>query len=175
MTEHAQDPHVPEYRGYFFNNWYLRSIQQGIQAGHVVSTQALAIHREHFGEDNDLISEQYYFWAASPTKILLNGYGSTMMNKYRSIIQILGQGLKLPYAWFREPELEDCMTSIGIVVPDSIFDKWPTPKDAKLAVFQKDDVSLEDIFNRAQQTSMGDREALEDLLYLTLKSAPLAT
>lgn len=165
-----------DYRCYHFNNWYFRSIQQGIQADHATTTMALALRRGHYGDLTDEMTDVFYDWCDSPTKVILNGFGSTNMNKYKEIVQTLGMALKLPYAYFREPEAEDCLTSIAIIVPGSIWAMFDSPMYARQFAFGvPDDISLDNIITRMMSVAPGDEEIYKALLYITLKSAPLAT
>jgi hypothetical protein len=156
---------MQEYRAYFFTLFHLRTMQQGIQASHCVSTMALALEQKVF-KHQEQAYRVYYEWAESPTKILLNGGSSDYMELYKKLIRRFGDSLKLPYAWFNEPDIYNIMTSIGIVVPDYIYGIKVV--DVPPEMFS---LSLEDILN----TSSADDTEEMYLLYLTLRSASLAT
>lgn len=117
------------YRCYYFGNRYMSSIQQGIQSNHATSE----LFRTHPYEGNHLNAEVWscehlYTWAKTPTVILLEGGGSRRdgisgtMNQYEWMLRTLGRFLNYPVASFREPEMEDCLSSVGIVVPDEIYE-----------------------------------------------------
>ena len=104
-------------RAYFFGNMYLSSIQQGIQAAHVVS-EMFTQYPDREEKDSSFLWE----WAIHhKTMILLNGgYMETMeelMNFFKTI--------KNPYPWspFYEghDSLGGILTSIGIVLPEKIY------------------------------------------------------
>lgn len=106
-------------RAYFFGNMYLSSIQQGIQAGHVIGD----MFTKYMGDNYD--QERLSFVAAwardHKTMILLNaGYGANIhaLNRLFSSDQNM-----FPHAMFCEEEasLDGAATSVGIIVPDYIY------------------------------------------------------
>ena len=105
-------------RAYFFGNMYLSSIQQGIQAGHVISEMTVK-----YWLDADNQSKIFYDWAKNhKTMILLNGgYASTL----HDLIDFFDQDDN-PYPWefFKESEgaLDSALTSVGIVLPEKIYE-----------------------------------------------------
>lgn len=101
-------------RAYFFGNFYLSSIQQGIQAGHVIGE--MSIQAEY------RLETQYRDWAINhKTVILLNG---GMAANLRAIEQTFKHPDN-PYCWatFCEEEaaLENSITSVGIIVPEKVY------------------------------------------------------
>jgi hypothetical protein len=119
-----KDKPAPIYRAYFFGNFYLSSIQQGIQAAHCMAEMFL-----HYG------IKDYYnqftvmgIWANyDKTMICLNGGEATNLeNIYNEIIPI-AHILELPFAKFKEDSgLNNALTCVGIIVPDTIYDlKFP--------------------------------------------------
>lgn len=99
-------------RAYFFGNMYLSSIQQGIQAGHVIGEMAV-----QYDKDGD-----FGTWAEfHKTMILLNGgYASNL----ESIAEHFSSSDN-PFEWgvFRESEeaLNSAITSVGIILPENIY------------------------------------------------------
>lgn len=162
---------MQEYRGYFFGNMYMNSISQGIQAAHVVSTMALAIETECF-IDAPEAKAAFYEWAKSPTKILLNGGDSDRMYQYKDLLTKFGKALHLPYAWFREPGMENCMSSIGIVVPDYIY-KIKHVDTIRMLELNPDDYADLDLTDILAYDMKSSTDAMY-LLAMTLKSAKLA-
>lgn len=102
-------------RAYFFGNMYLSSIQQGIQAAHVVGD----IFVKCQGTVQMLNALE---WAENhKTMILLNaGYADEIL----SLEQLFSsKDNPYPYAMFREEEasLNNAPTSIGIILPERIY------------------------------------------------------
>ncbi len=112
-------------RAYYFGNMYLSSIQQGIQAAHV--TAEMFTKYTTVSEDYEINSDPKRLmlsdWAKNhKTMILLNaGYGAELY-KLTGLFAITEN----PYAWagFNESEeaLDGAMTSIGIVLPERIYE-----------------------------------------------------
>ena len=105
-------------RAYFFGNMYLSSIQQGIQAGHVISEMFC----EYDNPSHNEASNTLRTWADDhKTMILLNGgYLETMEDLWRFF-----ENYKNPYpiAKFHEglDSLGGVLTSVGIVLPEKIY------------------------------------------------------
>jgi hypothetical protein len=101
-------------RAYFFGNFYLSSIQQGIQAGHVIGEMSIQAEHE--------LESQYRDWAINhKTMILLNG---GMASNLHDIVALFDRNDN-PYCHecFREEEaaLEGSITSVGIIIPEKIY------------------------------------------------------
>jgi hypothetical protein len=104
-------------RAYFFGNMYLSSIQQGIQAAHVVAemfTKYPADSQQH------AILEH---WAVDhKTMVLLNaGYS----DEIRSLITFFNTiGNPLPWAQFYEGKdsLDGALTCVGIILPEEFYE-----------------------------------------------------
>lgn len=99
-------------RAYFFGNMYLSSIQQGVQAAHVVHELFIK-----YPEENLL-----YQWAEDhKTMILLNG---GFAENLRNLVTLF-ESVHNPYPWsfFEEEQaaLEGAITSVGIVIPEKIY------------------------------------------------------
>jgi hypothetical protein len=105
-------------RIYCFGNMYLSSIQQGIQATHVIA--------EMFVKYSSPDKESHYSlheWARSyKTIILLNGGHSSNIWSLIKFFSIPEN----PYPWtyFTESSdaLDSAITSVGIVLPEKIYD-----------------------------------------------------
>ena len=105
-------------RAYFFGNMYLSSIQQGIQAAHVVAEMFVK-----YPEDVDAASNTLREWAiCSKTMILLNGGYLDTINKLREFFS----NKKNPYPWAPFYEGEDALggvlTTVGIILPEKIYE-----------------------------------------------------
>lgn len=109
-------------RAYFFGNMYISPIQHGIQAAHVVTKMFSAYGHRKLSNPTDML----YDWAdVGVTKILLNGgYQSNLADVF-SIFEFIAPKLELPFAKFHEEEsaLNGALTSVGIVVPQEIYEK----------------------------------------------------
>ena len=107
-------------RAYFFGNQYISSIQQGIQAGHVLSE--LFIKYNHYGYAGTSDCTMLYDWATDhKTMILLNGgYSETLRELYAFLSS---EENPYPYANFHEGQdaLDGALTSVGIILPEKIY------------------------------------------------------
>ena len=115
------------HRAYFFGNMYISQIQHGIQAAHVVTKMAVdAIHIGKYSRHSSV----FLGWAEhGVTKILLNGGYQSNLEKINTIFEAAALVLNLPTAHFREePDaLNGAMTSVGIVVPEEVYNHTDTP------------------------------------------------
>lgn len=108
-------------RAYFFGNMYLSSIQQGIQAAHVVAEMSVQYYCSMDG--GDPIGEPFHEWATHhKTMILLNGgYSETIRE-----LSWFFDHPENPYPWanFHEGEdaLDGALTSVGIILPEKIYE-----------------------------------------------------
>lgn len=101
-------------RYYGFGNYYLSSIQQGIQNAHVISTMSVKYDKDT--EQHRIYEE----WAKSHiTTVLCNGGNSAGIAELFNIFEDLKQkGMPLPFAKFHEDaqSLDGALTAVGIVV-----------------------------------------------------------
>lgn len=114
-------------RAYFFGNMYLSQIQQGIQAAHVVTKMFVTFHQSHTFESIAL-----HRWGNDGvTKILLNGGYQSSLADVHAVFEIIAPRLGLPFAKFHEEEaaLNGALTSVGIVVPEEVYN-WPSFQQA---------------------------------------------
>lgn len=135
------EPHN-ELRAYAFTNFYLSSIQHGIQAFH-------ALH-EMFVEYKptkkyDPASEMLYDWATyHKTMITLNGGNLDGLRKVWELVNNFGVDFPMvPFACFHEDmqSLGGIMTCVIIVLPASIYnaqkledDSWIYTTDDKMVL-----------------------------------------
>lgn len=104
-------------RAYFFGNMYLSSIQQGIQAAHVVTEMFMKYEPD---EDD---GQYLYNWADHhKTMVLLNGgYSESIADLALSF-----NDTRNPYPWtiFHEEQasLAGALTCAGIILPQKIYD-----------------------------------------------------
>lgn len=142
-------------RAYFFGNMYLSQIQQGIQAAHAVTRMFTKYAKHPTSMQHAVLMD----WASyHETMILLNGGNHESLNHIYNELVPISDMLGLPISIFNEDDqsLRGACTSVGIVVPASIY-------DAPLDEF---DIPM---FNTAD----GNKEIRKDLYYLT-KSKRLA-
>lgn len=125
-------------RLYFFGNMYLSSIQQGIQAAHVVHELFLkypAYDPNH--HDLDETGDTLFEWADNhKTMILLNGGYS---DNLRELINQFND-LRNPYPWtsFHEGQdsLDGALTCVGIVLPEKIYEAAKALREGNIAAEQ---------------------------------------
>jgi len=111
-----------KYRGYFFTNMYLSTIQAGIQCAHAIGRMA----REYNYIFNEWIENH-------ETIILLNGGNCTDLDDLYDTLSRLIKDLNyddsnpLPLVRFHEDKrsLNEATTCVGIILPDSIYDRNP--------------------------------------------------
>jgi len=108
-------------RAYFFGNFYLSSIQQGIQAGHCIAE--LFTKYQNVTQQNKMLFD----WAEEhKTMILLNaGHGDALFDISDFLNHIDNP---FPHARFNESEsaLGGVQTVAGIILPDKIYDTAAT-------------------------------------------------
>ncbi len=108
-----------ELRIYHFSNFYLSSIQVGIQAAHAQTELATKCWRG--GPDETLL--MYHDWAQNhKTTICLCGGNHEMLENIEAIMNNVEN--EYPYTTFREDEqsLGGILTNVAIVLPDYIYE-----------------------------------------------------
>jgi hypothetical protein len=112
-------------RLYTFGNYYLSSIQQGIQSAHVVSELFTKYPFENAIVWDEPQGKPLYDWAKThKTIICLSGGNCDDLHDLYEELAGIGPTLGLPYAKFREDDasLNGAITCCGIVVPAMIYD-----------------------------------------------------
>lgn len=107
-------------RLYTFTNFYLSSIQQGIQPAHAVS-DLFVKYDDRKTTEYGLLSE----WARDhKTMICLNGGNAAGLREIWAIVSTLGNRLRLPHVKFHEDHqsLDGTMTCIGIILPQFAYE-----------------------------------------------------
>ena len=104
-------------RAYFFGNFYLSSIQQGIQAQHC--TAEMFVKYGAYKNAYDVLHQ----WADEhKTSILLNGGDS---GDLMELAQEYMQTMSNPYPWalFQESAsaLNNAVTCVGIILPEKMY------------------------------------------------------
>jgi hypothetical protein len=115
-----------EYRLYTFINFYLSSIQQGIQTQHVDREQTNK-YRATDGTPVEVLNN----WSENhKTTIVLNGGDNASMHDHYNFLLnnplVLGD-TTLPFAKFHESEsaLGGLLTSVAVVLPEQVYDAVP--------------------------------------------------
>ena len=111
-------------RAYFFGNFMLSSIQQGIQAAHA-ATEMSVRYLDKLDDQDDYATELFRDWAhVHKTMVLCNGGEQLRLEAFEEFLKRMylphmgGYDKALPWATFREDHsLGGCIGSIGIVVP----------------------------------------------------------
>ena len=97
-------------RAYFLTNMYLSPIQHGIQAAH-----CLQEINNNFPK-NKILKD----WAENhKTMYVLNGGTSEQMREMFYLFE--HKSNNLPWATFYEPSLDNALTCIGIIVPETVY------------------------------------------------------
>lgn len=118
-------------RAYFFGNFYLSSIQQGIQAMHCISEMFIKYAPGDFSLDPieegvDDFCDRYdmlHEWARDhKTSILLNGGDNNDLHDLAIFLD--NEDNWYPYAMFWESDraLKQAITCVGIILPEKIYD-----------------------------------------------------
>ncbi len=119
-----------ELRLYSFVNFYLSSIQQGIQTAHAAVDLVMS-YRCYSGEQTEK-SKMVDEWAnLHKTMIVLNGGNNDSLEK----IFWAAKNSGYPWAEFREdgPSLGSIRTCVAVVVPETIFAAKVAQSDELLA------------------------------------------
>lgn len=106
-----------ELRAYFFGNMYLSSIQQGIQAAHVVTE----MFNKYYVKPHPL-THMLNTWARNDkTMILLNAGPGIELHRLHRVFS--SSENPFPHATFYEDgdALDGAMTSVGIILPEYIW------------------------------------------------------
>lgn len=105
-------------RLYTFTNFYLSSIQQGIQPAHCIADMFVKY------QDETTTRDVLFDWATNhKTLICLNGGNAAGIREIIAVLDEVAPTLGLPYGYFREDKqsLDETMTCCGIVVPEPIY------------------------------------------------------
>jgi len=115
----AAKQEAPEYRLYAFGNFYLSSIQQGIQAAHATVELFL---KDSAGQLDTRQSHHLHDWAEfHKTMVLLNGGDCESLKQLVGILT--SPDNPFPWALFREEKsaLNGALTSVVIVLPERMY------------------------------------------------------
>jgi hypothetical protein len=111
-------------RFYGFGNYYLSSLQQGLQSAHLVGE--LFTQYEVGSKEFAMVHD----WGKNhKTMVLLNGGNQASLQELFELFgQLKAQGMHLPFAKFHEDEqsLGGALTYVGVVVPERYYEAAAT-------------------------------------------------
>lgn len=125
-----------ELRLYFFNQFYMSGIRNGIQAGHAADIlqhkyiskpfKELYLHMEgekaDFGKVDFEKAFQIIEWQEKHlTYVVLNGGDCQNMGKLRGLLE--SPKNPFPFAAFKETGMSNLLTSVCILLPERIFNR----------------------------------------------------
>lgn len=114
-------------RLYTFGNYYLSSLQQGLQGTHVLSEMM------YLFDQKPTQRAMLLQWAKQhKTIVMLNGGNSASIQAiFERFEGFRRRGMKLPFAKFHEdaPSLGGALTACGILVPEPIYTLARTLRD----------------------------------------------
>lgn len=161
-------------RAYFFGNMYLSSIQQGIQAAHVIGEMSVKYYAAMDGGDPN--GEMFHEWAAyHKTIILLNaGYSENIHNllhffqgkNLEQLNKITNDNRNpYPFAHFCEGDdaLDGAITCTGIILPEKIYD------GAKIVKHLKCDTDEYMLYNKRNILELTNCGFPEEITYTTFE------
>lgn len=119
-------------RFYGFGNYYLSSLQQGLQSAHCVSE--LFVKYELGSSQYEKVMD----WARNhKTMVLLNGGNSANLQFiHDEFIRMQENGFNLPFVKFHEDEasLGGALTYVGVVVPEHIYENAAKVRSSELQI-----------------------------------------
>jgi hypothetical protein len=146
-------------------NYYLSSIQQGIQSAHVLGELAISHGKNIQSAIYSKPILMYFDWLENhKTMIVCNGGN----NKDLRELRLLFSTAKYPWAYFREDDdsLDGALTAVGIILPKEIYDvKYDRLNETYI---YDNENGKEIIYNKDSE----DTDTFK--LIHTIKSAPLA-
>lgn len=108
-------------RAYFFTNFYLNTISQGIQPAHCLVDMLMFYHQT---KPNSFETDALNEWATNhKTIICLNGGAHQDIEEIHQELIRIGTTLRLPVGAFCEDQysLAGIKTCCGIIVPENIY------------------------------------------------------
>jgi hypothetical protein len=136
-----------EWRVYHFSNFYLSSIQQGIQAAHA-QMELFNKYTPNLGNDNSIDDEpaidMLFEWSTRhKTMICLNGGINSDLEEIKNMM-INSENI-YPWSYFKEDEqsLNGLLTNIAIVLPERIFGTAERIRKRKIFIRGNDVIEIE--------------------------------
>lgn len=119
------------YKAYFFGNYYLSDVQQGVQGMHVTSGYAKKyVFSEPVGEQFDNALNVFKEWACNDhVVVLLNGGNSESLSGLINMFDTKEN--PFPWMFFNEDNasLNGALTSVGIILPRCLSNARPEVKE----------------------------------------------
>lgn len=107
-------------RFYGFGNYYLSSLQQGLQSAHAIGE----LFTQY--DPSSVEYKQVHDWGKNhKTMVLLNGGNSASLQElFNQFTHMKERGMQLPFAKFHEDEqsLGGALTYVGIVIPAKYYE-----------------------------------------------------
>lgn len=142
------------YRFYGFGNFYLSSLQQGLQGGHT----AVELFVKY--EKKKPMLKQVKKWAKKDkVMVLLNGGNSANLKAIHDEFKQLKKiGMPYPFVDFHEDEesLNGALTYTGIVLPNTVFDKAAAVRQGDLLILDDEEKWMEPLINIINQYKLAN-------------------
>lgn len=143
------------WRFYSFTNYYISSIQKGIQTSHLVSEMSILKNK----------GTPYNDWAKNDkTVVVLNGGNARKLTEIYDAAVLFGKEHNFPVVKFNEDEdsLNGALTAVGILLPENVYEY------ARLQRERKFDAGFHDALNACELSN-------ESVNFIALlNSCPLA-
>lgn len=104
-------------RLYCINSIYLGPIQKGIQSLHAYNEMCNNIKTE---KQEDVLIK----WKSVDKTIIMLDSAEHLNENAINLLSMLFDDLNIPYGYFKEPSLNDTITSLCFVLPDDIRNKY---------------------------------------------------
>ena len=112
-------------RCYHFGNYYLSSIQQGIQAAHA-QMELFVKYKENIVPNYTSVQQEFLFdWAKNhKTMVCLNGGNNKDLLEIKELLTFNNDNCTYPWSYFCEDEdsLGAVITNVSIVLPEKIYE-----------------------------------------------------
>jgi hypothetical protein len=133
-------------RLYTFTNFYLSSIQQGIQSAHCLHDLFLNYNNPNQEADHILLTWAEYH----KTMIVLNGGDSLSLAELYAELLPLATDREYPIGTFSEDarSLNNALTCVGIVLPASVYEIDLRDEPIPPLTYNDTDVKIREILNR---------------------------
>lgn len=133
---------------------YLNGIQHGIQGGHAIDQMWLKyVTKVHYGQepstlDRVALESLMNFSRVDKTFIILNGGDHPALESLHDFLTSVEH--PYPFRCFREPGLNNALTSVGIVIPERLYCEAATKLGRALlaGTIIKDDVATQAILEQ---------------------------
>jgi len=140
-----------ELRCYHLGNFYLSSIQQGIQAAHAQTNLLLKYCSPAAtdGTSDRSAAKMVWDWAEHPTMICLNGGAHASLLAHKMFME--NEDNPYPWSVFYEDEvsLAGMLTNVAIVVPEKIWTAdWCLESENRFEIYSDEKQNHERVFGK---------------------------